>query len=391
MIPIPAFFEFECPVKTHCGHRALDHMPFELRAMDVAKPLLIGDAAASHAKRWRPVVNAFRDAQMTIGVVEAIPTDDPQTIVRQLAAIYRDKDCDAIVAVGQGPFIDMAKWLNLAVSTGEETLDAFTSGQAIPRTIKPLAVIPSAAADSYEVSGLLRTGNEAVASVNLMPQLIFIDPRSVGQPDDIAMAETGLMALVNGVETFFRTHANPMTAVYARTATRLALDALHQLSGRDERRDDLAWTVAHAAALGGCALGCDPCSTTHTIGQAIAAGGKISAAQATGVVLSYALEHRAIANNLDSDALWGLLCDGDHYARTPDGQRVSTAFFFLRNLLNDLFDRTDGLIRRTLQDAGLTREELQDVTVMPDPLAEEGESGTHATIMAHAWDGRPLR
>jgi hypothetical protein len=103
------------------------------------------------------------------------------------------------------------------------------------------------------------------------------------------------------------------------------------------------------------------------------------------------LEHRAIANNLDSDALWGLLCDGDHYARTPDGQRASAAFFFLRNLLNDLFDRTDGLIRRTLQDAGLTREELQDVTVMPDPLAEEGESGTHATIMAHAWDGRPLR
>ena len=70
MMPIPAFFEFECPVKTHCGHRALDHMPFELRAMDVAKPLLIGDAPASHAKRWHPVVNAFRDAQMTIGVVE---------------------------------------------------------------------------------------------------------------------------------------------------------------------------------------------------------------------------------------------------------------------------------------------------------------------------------
>ena len=391
MIPIPAFFEFECPVKTHCGHRALDHMPFELRAMDVAKPLLIGDVPASHAKRWHPVVNAFRDAQMTIGVVEEIPTDDPQAIVRQLAAIYRDKDCDAIVAVGQGPFIDMAKWLNLAVSTGEETLDAFISGQAIPRTIKPLAVIPSAAADGYEVSGLLRTGNEAVASVNLMPQLIFIDPRSVGQPDDIKMAETGLMSLVNGVETFFRTHANPMTAVYARTATRLALDALHQLSGRDERRDDLAWTVAHAAALSGCALGCGPCSTTHAIGQAIAAGGKISAAQATGVVLSYALEHRAIANNLDSDALWGLLCDGDHYARTPDGQRGSAAFFFLRNLLNDLFDRTDGQIRRTLQDAGLTHEELQDVTVLPDPLAEEGESGTHATIMAHAWDGRPLR
>jgi hypothetical protein len=117
----------------------------------------------------------------------------------------------------------------------------------------------------------------------------------------------------------------------------------------------------------------------------------MSAAQAMGVVLSYALEHRAAANGLDGDALWGLLCDGDRYARTPDGQRGPAAFSFLRNLLNDLFDRTDGQIRRTLQDAGLTREELQDVTVMPDQLAEEGDSNANATIMAHAWDGRPIR
>ncbi len=388
---MPTFFEFECPVKTHCGCRALDHIPFELRAMDVAKPLVIGDAPASYAKRFGSVLNAFRDAQMTIGVVEEISTDDPQAVVRQLAAIYRDKDCDAIVAVGQGPFIDIAKWLNLVVSTGQETLDAFAAGQAVPRSIKPLAVIPSAAADGYEVSGLLRIGDATVASVNLMPQLTFIDPRSVGQPDDVTMAETALMALTHGVETFFRSDANPMTAVYARTATRLALDALHQLSGIGERGNDLAWTVAHAAALGGCAFGCGPCSITHAIGQAIAASGKMSAAQAMGVVLSYALEHRAATNGLDGDALWGLLCDGDRYARTPDGQRGSAAFYFLRSLLNDLFDRTDGQIRRTLQDAGLTREELQDVTVMTDQPAEEGESGPHATIMAHAWDGRPLR
>jgi alcohol dehydrogenase len=366
-------------------------MPFELRAMDVAKPLVIGDVPASHARRCHPVVNAFRDAQMTIGVVEEITTDDPQAVVHQLAAIYRDKDCDAIVAVGQGLFIDMAKWLNLIVSTGEETLAAFAAGQAIPRSIKPLAVIPSASADGYEVSGFLRIGNEAVASVNLMPQLTFIDPRSAGQPDDVTMAETALMALTHGVETFFRSEANPMTAVYARTATRLALDALHQLAGIGERGNDLAWTVAHAAALGGCALGCGPCSHTHAIGQAIAASGKMSAAQAMGVVLSYALEHRAVANDLDADALWGLLCDGDRYARTPDGQRGSAAFYFLRSLLNDLFDRTDGQIRRTLQDAGLTREELQNVTVMPHQLAEEGDSGDYATIMAHAWDGRPIR
>ena len=179
---IPSSFEFECPVKTHYGDRALDHIPFEMRAMDVAKPLLIGDEPAAREKRVSPVLSACRDAEMTLGVVEDIPHAHPEEAVRQLAAIYRDKDCDAIIAVGQGPFIDMAKWLNLVVSTGQETLSPFVEGQAIPRAVKPLVVIPSAAADGNELSGYLRMGEVTVTSVNLMPRFsLSIHGRPVSQ------------------------------------------------------------------------------------------------------------------------------------------------------------------------------------------------------------------
>lgn len=388
---IPSNFEFECPVKTHCGDRALDHIPFELRAMDVAKPLLIGDEPAAHEKRLIPVLNACRDAEMTLGVVEDIPHAHPEEAVRQLAAIYRDKDCDAIVAVGQGPFIDMAKWLNLVVSTGQATLAPFVAGQAIPRAVKPLAVIPSAAADGNELSGYLRIGDSTVTSVNLMPHLLFIDPRTAGQPSDVAMVETALIALTNGVETFFRERANPMTAIYARTAARLAADALHQLAGRGDRDDRLALMVAHAAALGGCAIGSGPLANTHHLGHALAETGKIPVAQAMGIVLSYALEHRAISGVIDIDALLGLLGDGDRYALTPESQRSASALYLLRNLLNQLFDITDGQIRRTLQDSGLTLQELQDAAEQAAEKEGEGDPASHETILTHAWEGRPLR
>ena len=99
-MPITLDFEFECPVKIHCGQRALEHLPFELRALDAAKPLVIGDAGSGREHRLGPVLKAFRNTAMTLGVVDTLPDEDPQRIAAQLASIYRVKDCDAIMAVG---------------------------------------------------------------------------------------------------------------------------------------------------------------------------------------------------------------------------------------------------------------------------------------------------
>lgn len=385
---IPPVFEFECPVKTHCGDRALEHIPFELRAMGVTKPLVIGDAAARDGHRFKAALKGFRNADMTLGIVETMPDAAPQAVVPQLAAIYRDKDCDGIVAIGQGPAIDAIKWLNLAVSSGQESLDPFVGGSPVPRVLKPLAVIPPAAADGFELSGYLRIGSATLRSVSLMPHLLFVDRRTAGAPEDAAMVETALVALTHSVESFFGAEANPMTGVYARTGAMLAASALHQLAHRGGREGDLALSVAHAAALGGCALGAGAPSTTHALAAAVAESGRSSAAQAMGILLSYTLEYRATSGLLNAGAVLELLGGRDRYARTPGGQRGPAAIYFLRNLLNLLFERTDGRVKRTLQDLGMTREELQQAA---DRASANGVGETQAAaILTHAWEGCPF-
>lgn len=387
---IPSRFEFECPVKVHFGERALEHLPFELRALDAAKPLVICDGQASREGCLASVIKAFRNAAMTLGVVEDVAGEDPQTIVPQLAAIYRDKDCDAIVAVGQGGFIDAAKWLNLAVSTGEEELEAFAEGRALPPLTQPLAVIPPAAADGFETSGYLRGNAATLRSVHLMPRLLFLDKRTVGAPDDAIMAETALVALTHGLESFFQGGGNPMTAVYARTAVRLAASVLHQLAHRGKRDSHLALTVAHAAALSGCALGAAPPALTHRLGTAVAQNGKATAAQAMGVILSYALEHRAVEGRLDAALLLELLGGRDRYARTPAGQRGPAAFYFLRNLLNLLFEGTGGRVKRTLLDLGMTAEEVRQAAERAGADGDRDALAQASAILTHAWEGQPF-
>ena len=383
-------FEFECPVKIHYGERSLEHLPFELRALDVAKPLLIGDGAASRDGRAKAVLGAFRNAEMTLGVVENVDGDEPQTVVSQLAAIYRDKDCDALVAVGQGRTIDMAKWLNLAVSTGEETLGPFLGDTAIPRLPKPLVVIPPAAADGFELSGYLRNGRSTLRSVHLMPRLLFLDARTAGTPDPVGMAQTALVALTLALERFSQADANPMTGIYARTAARLAAGVLHQLAHRGDHDQHLALTTAHAAALGGCALGAAPRGMTSRLAAAVAQSGKATPARAMGVLLSYVLEYRALNRELDASRLLELVGGRDRYARTPEGQRGPAAFYFLRNLLNLLFQRTDGGVGRTLQDFGLLPEELEKAVERAGMDGEGQDRVDAAAILEHAWEGRPF-
>jgi alcohol dehydrogenase class IV len=294
------------------------------------------------------------------------------------------------VAVGQGPCADAAKWLNLVVSTGQETLLPFTGEQQVPRISKPLALIPSASADGFEVSGHLRSREVSLRSVNLMPQLVFVDFRACGQPDEEVMTETTLMALTHAVEAFFRADGNPMTSVYARTAARLAASALHQLAGRGHPHDRLNLTVAHAAALGGCALGSHRPGDACQLGAAVAESGRVSAAQATGIVLSYLLEHRAAKGALDADALLGLLGGIDRYTRTPEGQRGAAALYLLRDLMNQLFEKTDGRIYRTLQDTGLTPAEMKKAAGRVAAQAMASDPVVYETILAHAWAGRPF-
>jgi alcohol dehydrogenase len=390
MIPIPSFFEFQCPVKTHYGNRALEHLPFEMRALNVAKPLVIGDAEASRDGRLEPVLNAFRNAEMRLGVVDVVPHQDAQAVVSDLAAIYRDKDCDALVAVGQGRTLDIAKWLNLAVCSGEEELAPFVEGAAIPRLFHPLAVIPCAAADGFELSGYLRSGRTTLRSVEWMPRLLFLDKRTTGAPDRVALAQRALVALTHALESFFREDANPMTAAYARPAARLATEVLHRLAHTSEHDQRLALTTAHALALAGCALGAAPLPLTHRLGEALAQVGPCDTGQAMGILLSYSLEYRAVHHQLDAALLLELLGGQERYARTPEGQRGPAAFYFLRNLLNLLYQHTDGRLKRTLQDLGLSSGDLSQAVEGVQTNGEGEDPTGAATILEHAWEGRPL-
>src|SRR4030042_2786706 len=103
---LPEFYEFFNPVKILSGYRAVDNLAYELQILRLKKPLLVTDQGVSKAGLTDIVVKAFDDSDIVIGAIfDQVPPDSSLIIVNKIAQIFREEQCDCLIAVGGGSVI----------------------------------------------------------------------------------------------------------------------------------------------------------------------------------------------------------------------------------------------------------------------------------------------
>ncbi len=384
-MPLPDRMQFNCPVKLICGRRALEHIPYELATRNACRPLLLSDENAHRENRSRAFVDALRETDQTLGLVEALPAKASREIVSELAAIYRDRDHDALVVMGAGPLMDMAKTLNLVVSTGQDDPGAVTSDMAgMASRLKPMVLIAPAAASAYEASGRASIHGADLRAVGLMPDLVCIDERTLGAPGQEALMATGITALALGAETVMARPKNPMGDIYGVNAVQMAVAALHAV----ERLPDAVTPRMHlagAAVMAGCALADRAPGRMERIARRLAATGRTSYSEALGILLPAAADFGERHWDWSPADLLRALVGLDRAASTPPAQQAMSTASALKTLVNDLFCHTAGRIPRVLDDAGFTREELDSVAASVETEDRAIAPGAIARLFQAAW------
>jgi alcohol dehydrogenase len=378
---------FVCPVKTHCGLRALEHIPYELGTYGACKPLLLCDETTASDARRQTVIDALRGAQISLVVADLPSTAAGFAVLEQLAAIYRDKDCDAILALGSEGVVNAAKLVNLMVSTGSDELEGFVGIDRISGRLKPLGVIASAAASGFETSGHATWQGLDFRSVFLMPELLFLDSRTVGHPAPEALTEAAFTALALGAEILAAPCKNPMRDIFATNAVQMAARYLHGFVN-PVQDVEACLTVANASAMGGCSLGFSPLGLVPLLARGIAGSGRLRMGAALAVLLPYAAGYGARHLGWQVPGLLLPLAGIDVFARTPEKQRLAKTVDMLCSMVNGWFERTAGYFPRTLAEAGFSKEEL---TAMAETIANlaPGVTAAHArAILQNAWQGQ---
>ena len=193
-----------------------------------------------------------------------VPREPDVELADQAAALARSSGVSAVLGIGGGSTLDVAK-AAAALATNPGSARDYFEGlpgpgpKAISAPPLPVLCVPTTAGTGSEVTknAVLQVADlqvkRSMRSELLFPQGAFIDPVLSGQAPLAVRAGTGFDALTHLIEAFCSSNASLFTDVLAREGILRAIGGLQSLA-RGTATDLDAYDLAIASTLGGICL-----------------------------------------------------------------------------------------------------------------------------------------
>jgi len=177
-------------------------------------------------------------------------------------------EVDAVVALGGGTAIDIAKLVSVSLGSGIQSVVA--SPDQASREVSLIA-IPTTAGTGSEVTHFavlyIDGVKQSIANEVLRPDIAIVDPDLLMSVPTHVAAHTGLDALCQCIESIWSINANAESTTYARDGLRLALEHLEQaVKAPDAASRD---SMARAAHLSGKAIDISKTTAAHALSYAM--------------------------------------------------------------------------------------------------------------------------
>ena len=360
------YYEFFCPVKVIAGNAALEHIPFELSTLGAKRPLIITDKGVRANNLLAPIEAAFESTDAEIAAIfDDVPPDSSLGTVRRAAQLYRDNNCDAIIAIGGGSVIDTSKATNILVSEGGNDLLQYSGAHNLPKPLKPFFVIPTTSGTGSEatmvavVSDTQRNVKLAFASYYLMPHAAILDPRMTQTLPPHLTAMTAMDAMTHAVEAYTCMAANPISDAYATAAVKKVSENLFKvLDNPSDAQGRLE--LAQASTMAGIAFSNSMVGLVHSLGHALGAVAHLPHGLCMNLFLPYVLEYNKEVNGGKIAELLLPLAGPDIYAQTPGHLRADKAIATIQAMRDRIYALTK--LPRTLSETGkVTEAQLDEV------------------------------
>ena len=254
-----AYYEFKLPTKILSGDGALEHIPHELEGLGASRPLLLSDQGLEQVGTVKIVQEALHQGGMDPAETFCrIPPDSSIEVVNQVAALFRGKGCDSLIALGGGSVIDTAKGVGMVLAqAGSDLLDA-AGCEVLPRGAHvPFVAIPTTAGTGSEttlaavVTDTKTHEKYALNDPVLRPKYAVLDPElTVGLPPHIT-STTGMDALTHAVEAYIGHSNTKDTSEKAEVATKLIFENLEDAykNGKDLHAREQMLLASHYAGI----------------------------------------------------------------------------------------------------------------------------------------------
>jgi alcohol dehydrogenase len=366
-------FHSQLPVKIAFGDGVIAELPDALRALDATGALVVvEEPVAGHAA----VVAALTAAEAAGVRLERVvkgPGEPTFGLADELAARAVSEALDAVVGIGGGSALDVAKAARIAADQGGSIAD-YAGGARTPAPPRiGLVLCPTTSGTGSEVSGasvLTDTGRDrkiGFGHPNMRAQHALVDPVLTHGLPPAPTAHSGVDAMAQAIGGCTVANSSPLSVAFGLEAchhvAHSLLPAIEDGSNAEARR-----RLSVASLTAGLAMNLSDCAADHALGQALGSVKHLPHGLTIGLVMAETMElsRGDCADRLERVAdVLGEPDDG-----SGDGSRAVRA------------------VRRVLAAAGIPT--LRDVGVTEDDLPALVESATgeqryNLDVDCHEW------
>jgi alcohol dehydrogenase len=329
-------FRAHLPVRISFGDDVLAELPDALGALGASAVLAVVEEPVAEHPSVVAAVAAVEASGVRLDRVVKGPGEPTFALADELADRVREGGLDAVVGIGGGSALDVAKAARIVADQGGLVAE-YASGS---RTPEPpgigLALCPTTAGTGSEVSGAsVLTDTAAHRKIgfghpNMRAQHALVDPVLTHGLPAAPTAHSGVDALAQAIGGCTVRNSSPLSVAFGLEACRHVAQSLRQAvavgGDVDARR-----RMACASLTAGLAMNLSDCAADHALAQALGSVAHLPHGLTVGLVVAETLElaRGDCAERLErvADAL------GEPQDGTADGSRAVRA---VERLLADL-------------------------------------------------------
>lgn len=229
---MPTSFIFHLPTKIIFGRPAGEAVAAELAALAAQRVLLVSDPGLAQLGLVDEFSRAIAAAGVELRTFTELSSNPTTTEVAAGLALAQQQNSQAVIGLGGGSAIDVAKAIAMLLANGGAYADYQWGGKAITRRSLPLLAVPTTAGTGSEVSRVAvivdpdNPFKKGVLSPLMFPHAAIADPELTRSLPGWLTAATGMDAFIHALECYTGQRANPYTDELALAALRLAWEWL---------------------------------------------------------------------------------------------------------------------------------------------------------------------
>ena len=257
------------------------------------KALIVTDNIMVEIGNVDKVTNLLKENKVEFEIYSGVNQEPTDVIVEEGIKVYKESNCDFLIALGGGSPMDAAKAIGAMITNPGNITDYM--GKIIPNPIPPFVAIPTTAGTGSEatqftiISDTKKNIKMLLKGPNLLPELAILDAEMTMTSPAKVTASTGIDALTHSIESYTSRLSQPLTDTFALSAIKRIFENL-RVAYKDGKNFEARNQMSLAALEAGISFNNSSVTIVHGMSRPIGALFHVPHGVANAMLLGECLE-----------------------------------------------------------------------------------------------------